>query len=170
MNIQLLVKVFSVALCLGGLFLAGCANFLKPEIGAIARPEARIILTEGEPQDVFWQTKDLELSLSIVQTGNSCNLSGELSFDRSLTDSFPVIKSFILKMSFLDSEGRVIEAIDITPFYSYFNHAPDRLRVKASCVRPAAAAAIAFNYFGSFRGNAVAMGGDEWDIFYFPFD
>jgi len=170
MNIRLLVKFFFVALCLGSLFLAGCANFLKPEVGAIARPEASIALTEDEPQDVFWQTKDLELSFSIVQTGNSCNLSGELAFDRSLTDSFPVIKRFILKMSFLDSEGRVLESLDITPFYSYFNHAPDTLRIKASCVRPAAAVAIAFNYFGSFRGNAVTMGGDEWDIFYFPFN
>ncbi len=170
MNIRLLAKVFSVALCLGGLFLAGCANFLKPEIGAIARPEARITLAEDGVQNAFWQTKDILLSYSIAQGDSTFNLSGELVFDRSLTDSFPVIKRFILKMSFLDGEGKVLETVDITPLFSSFGHAPDELKISFSRARPAAAVAMAFNYYGAFRGSSEEMGGASWDIFYFPFD
>lgn len=170
MNIRRLVKVFSVVLCLGMLFLSGCANFLKPEMGAIARPEARIALTENGVQDALWQTKDMVLSYSIAQSDSAFKLSGELVFDRSLTDSFPVIKKFIFKMSFLDGEGRVLETVDITPLFSSFGYAPDELTIKFSGVRPAAAIAIAFNYYGAFKGSDVEMGGATWDIFYFPFD
>lgn len=170
MNIRQLVKVFSVVVCLAVLFLSGCANFLKPEMGAIARPEARIALAEDGVQDALWQTKDLVMSYSIAQRDTAFNLSGELVFDRSLTDSFPAIKRFTLKMSFLDGEGRVLETVDITPLFSSFGQAPDELRVRFSGVRPAAAAAIAFNYYGAFRGNAEEMGSATWDIFYFPFD
>jgi hypothetical protein len=138
-------------------------------MGAVARPDARITLAEDGVQDAFWQTKDLVLSYSIVQSDTVFNLLGELVFDRSLTDSFPVVKRFIFKMSFLDGEGKVVETIDITPLFSSFGYAPNELKIKFSGVRPATATAIAFNYYGSFRGSAVALGGDEWDIFYFPF-
>ena len=128
MNTQRLVKFFSVVLGLAILVLSGCANFLKPEMGAIARPEARITLPEDGLQDAFWQTKDVVLSYSIATSDTLLNLSGELVFDRSLTDSFPVIKRFTLKMSFLDGEGKVIETRDITPLFSSFGQAPDRQR------------------------------------------
>lgn len=170
MNIRQLVKVFAVILFLTVLFLSGCANFLQPEMGAVARPEARIALTEDAVQDALWQTKDLVMSYSIAQSDTAFNLSGELVFDRSLTDSFPVINKFIFKMSFLDGEGRVIETVDITPLFSTFGQTPDELTMRFSGVRPAVAAAIAFNYYGAFRGSAEEMGSATWDIFYFPFD
>ncbi|GAB6193269.1 hypothetical protein [Desulfocastanea catecholica] len=170
MNICRLVKVFSVVLCLGMLFLSGCANFLHPEMGAIARPEARISLAENGVQEALWQTKDLLMSYSIAQSDTAFSLSGQLVFDRSLTDSFPMIKRFTLKMNFLDGEGGVIETVDITPLFSSFGQTPDELTIRFSGVRPAAAAAIAFNYYGAFRGSAEEMGGASWDIFYFPFD
>lgn len=170
MNIHRLVKVFSFVLCLGMLFFSGCANFLQPEMGAVARPEARISLAENGVQDDLWQSKDFLMSYSIAQNDTAFNLSGQLVFDRSLTYSFPVIKRFTLKMSFLDGEGRVIETVNITPLFSSFGQAPDELAIKFSGVRPAAATAIAFNYYGEFRGSAEEMGGASWDIFYFPFD
>lgn len=170
MNIHRLVKVFSFVLCLGMLFFSGCANFFQPEMGAIARSEARIALAEDAVQGALWQTKDVVMSYSIAQSDSAFNLSGQLVFDRSLTDSFPLLKRFSLKMSFLDGEGRVLETVDITPLFSYFKQAPDELMITFSGVRPAAAAAIAFNYYGAFRGSAEEMGSATWDIFYFPFD
>lgn len=73
-------------------------------------------------------------------------------------------------MSFLDGEGRVLETVDITPLFSYFGQAPDDLKINFAGAKPATAAAIAFNYYGAFKGSAEEMGGDSWDIFYFPFD
>jgi uncharacterized protein YceK len=163
-------KVLLVLIWLGVLFLSGCANFLKPEIGAIARQEARISLAEDGVQDAAWTTNDLALTYSFSESGNTFNLSGKLVFDRSLTDSFRVVKRFILKMSFLDDEGRVLETVDITPLFSAFGNVPDQMAIKVSCARPAGSVSIAFNYFGVFKSDAEEMGGDEWDIFYFPFD
>ena len=164
-------KVLSILLWLCVLCLSGCANFLKPEIGAIAREEARIELVEGGVQDAVWDTSDLALTYSYSESGNAFNFHGTLVFDRSLTDSFTVKRRFSLKMNFLDREGRVLETVDISPLISSFNELANQdIKIKKSLVRPAEASSIAFNYFGEFRGNDPKTRGDGWSINYFPFD
>jgi hypothetical protein len=164
-------KFLVVLACCNVLFLAGCANFLKPEIGAIARQEARIDLVEGGVQDAIWNTKDLELTYSYSEVENTFSLSGKLVFDRSLTDSFRLTKRFVVKMSFLDGEGRVLETVDISPLISSFGFDPDpEFALKRSCLKPMGSRSIAFNYYGEFMGNDRESRGDSWDIFYFPFD
>ncbi len=166
-----MTKVLLVCMLFGGLLLSGCANFIKPETGAIARQEDRIDLVAEGVQNAAWPAKDLMLTYSYTEADGTFNLSGTLSLDRSLTDSFPVVKRFFLKMSFLDADGRVLETLDITPLISTFGNVPDEMPVKASSPKPAGASAIAFNYYGTFRsGNGEDMGGDGWEIFYFPFD
>lgn len=162
----LLILLLFVVLC-----LSGCANFLKPEIGAIARPEARIDLVDGGVQDVVWGTRDLDLTYSYSETGDAFNFHGKLVFDRSLTDSFRVNRRFTLKMSFLDGAGRVLETVDISPLISFYNELSNQdLKIKKSLARPVGASSIAFNYYGDFRGNDRETFGDGWNIFYFPFE
>lgn len=172
MTTHLMTKVLRVLFLITVLFLPGCANFIKPEIGAIARPEARIELVAEGVQNAAWTTRDLTLAYSYAESGNTFNLSGSLSFDVSLTNSFAFVKTFFLKMSFLDQEGRVLETINMTPLISYFVTIPDEIPLKrVSHPKPAGATAVAFNYFGVFKnGNHEEMGGDGWEIFYFPFD
>lgn len=170
MTTHRVVKVLLVLMWLCVLCLSGCANFIKPEIGAIARQEARIDLAEGGVQDAAWTTRDLELTYSYVESGNIFNLSGILVFDRSLTDTFRVVKRFSLKMNFLDGEGRVLETVDVTPMFSSFGNVPDEMKIKGAYARPLAATSIAFNYFGVFKSDALEAGGSEWNISYFPFD
>ncbi|MGB3221727.1 MAG: hypothetical protein WBB23_02910 [Desulforhopalus sp.] len=151
-------------------FLSGCANFIKPEIGAIAREDARIDLTADDMQEGVFSTSDLVLAYSISESGDMLNISGELSFAQSITYSFGIIERFILKMNFLDEEGRVIETVDITPLINSFGGVPDKTRLRHSSVKPDGASSIAFNYYGVFKGDAPEMGGDTWEIFYFPFE
>ena len=168
---RVMAKVLLILLWLCVLCLSGCANFLTPEIGAIARQEARIDLVEGGVQDAVWDTRDLELTYSYSESGNAFNLFGKLVFDRSLTDSFRVNGRFSLKMSFLDDEGRVLETVDISPLISSFNELSNQdIKIRKSLVRPVGANSIAFNYYGDFRGNDRETRGDGWSIFYFPFD
>lgn len=165
-------KVLLVFIGLGVLFLQGCANFIQPEIGATARPDARIKLVAEGVQNAAWNAKDLVLTYSYSEAGDIFTLSGTLIFDRSLTDSFPVAKSFLLKMSFLDSEGRVLQTVNITPLISSYGTVSDRIPVRASSAKPAGASAIAFNYFGTFLGGGSdeQMGGSSWEIFSFPYE
>lgn len=161
--------MFIAVLCLVMLFWSGCANFLKPEIGAVARKEARIPLVENGVKEGILETSDLKISYSLSDVGERLSLAGHLFFDRSLTDSFPVVESFFLKMSFLDSEGRVIETVDITPIFNTFWRIPEKLDLTVSRVQPPGSKAIAFNYFGMFRGDRIDSS-DNWEIYYLPFD
>jgi hypothetical protein len=164
-------KFLVVLVCCSVVFLAGCANFLNPELGAIARQEARIVLVEGGVQDAAWGTKDLELTYSYSESTNSFSLSGKLVFDRSLTNSFSATQRFNFKMNFLDGEGRVLETVDITPLIgSSYNMSDEKFSIRKKLVRPVGASSIAFNYYGEFIGNAPDMRGDGWYISYFPFD
>jgi len=159
---KILLLFFSLSL----LFLSGCANFLKPELGAIARPEARIDLA----QNGVLRTKDLLLDYSFTESGNTLNLAGNIDIDRGVTATFDLITRLYVGMNFLDDQGRVLDSVDITPLYSAYNRVPDRLPIKSSTVRPAGAVAVAFNYFGVLKDVGDNRGGDKWEIFYFPFD
>lgn len=166
-------KVVLTLVSFGVLLLSGCTNFLTPEIGVTARQDARIDLVEGGVQNGALNTEDVSLSYSFSESGNMFNLLGSLSFTPSLTNSFPMVKRFILKMSFLDGEGRVLETISITPaILNTYTGVEERIPVKASCPKPAGASAVVFNYFGAFRGmgNSEAGPQSDWNIFYFPFE
>lgn len=158
-----------MALAVTFMSLAGCAVHLGPTANSVAYPEARIDLTRGG-EEILWQNSDLAMTYSFSKPGNNFTLSGKLVFDASVTNSFELIKHFRLKMSFLNSEGRVIESIDITPFYGFMTEIPDSMIVKISHLRPAGAEAIAFNYHGIFRGAGEEVGGAEWFISYYPYD
>lgn len=169
MDIRQVMKIIPVFI-LFGILLSGCANFIKPEMGAVARQDARIDLTADNVQEGVFSTSDLVLAYSISESGDMFNISGELSFAQSVTYSFGIIERFILKMNFLDEEGRVIETVDITPLINSFGGVPDKTRLRHSSVKPESTSAIVFNYYGVFRGDAPEMGGATWEIFYFPFD
>lgn len=170
MTTHRVLNVLSVFVVFGVLLLSGCANYLQPQIGAIARPEARIELAANGVQDASWITKDLDLTYSYSETGDNVSLLGKITFDRSFTSSFPLIYKFILKMSFLDGEGRVLDTVDITPLYKYLGSVSDlKLPINALCVKPVGSISITFNYFGVLRGRDYDVN-ESWEISYFPFE
>lgn len=169
MTTHRVTKVLLVLMGLGFLFLSGCANYLTPPPGSIARPDDRVKLVKDGVYDGDLSTNNLNMTYSIAESGNTFNLSGQLSFQDSLTNSFPVVENFILKMNFLDGDGKVLETIDISPMVD-FTIASSQIPIKASGSRPAAASAIAFNFFGQFRENGVGARGGSTEIFYFPFN
>ncbi len=170
MTAQCMTKLLLIFTGLFFLCLTGCANFIKPEIGAIARQEARIELAKDGVKDASWITDDLELIYSYSQSDNIFNFTGSVEFNRSLTDSFEIVERFFLKMSFLDNDGRVLGTVDITPLFRTYGRLPDKLRINVSGSRPAGSTSIAFSYFGEFK--AISSGGSSprWEISYFPFD
>ncbi len=170
MHIRQVMRALSIIIGLSVVMLSGCTNFLKPETGAIAQKNARIALTDQSVQEGMFKTKDLQMKYSIAETGKTFNLAGKLSFAQSLTYSFGSIEKFTLKLNFLDEQGKVLETTDITPIYTAFGDVPDHLDVNLSCTKPAGTEAIAFNYYGDFRGDVQETGGSKWEIYYFPFE
>lgn len=153
--------------CLGVLS-AGCANFLQPETGAVARKEARIALAKDIPAGT-WETGQLRLAYTLSATGDAISLVGKATIDRSVTYSFPVVLKFFLYVSFLDGEGRVLETVDVSPVINTYGGISDNLEVKLSHARPPGAEAIAFHYYGVFKYNSEDSG-DTWEIYHFPFN
>lgn len=161
------VRACAIMMCLGLTILSGCANYLKPEVGAVARKEARIALVDAIPAGIF-ETGDVRVTYSFEQKGEFCTFAGKLVFDRSLSDAFSIITRFRFYLSYLDDAGKVIETVDISPVIHTFGAVPDSLPLKLSGVRPVGSKAFVFHYYGEFRGNPLREGG-QWEINHFPF-
>jgi hypothetical protein len=111
----------------------------------------------------------MDLQYSLIKAEDGSRFTGELAFDRSLTDSYPVIKTFFLKMNWLDENGAVLKTIDVTPFFSHLGGAPDKLKIDKKIENIPGSKYIIFNYYGVFRGQKPDVS-DDWNIIYFPFE
>jgi len=165
MKLQLNVLLIIGLFCL---LTGGCTQYIVPEIGSIASEESRIAYEGGDLQDGLLENKDLKMSYTLSGGDAETRFTAEMGFDRSLTDSFPVIKSFHFKLNWLDGQGVVVQTVDITPFYTYRNYAPSKIKIDKTLPVAPGAVSYCFNYFGVFQGEKPDVT-EEWDIFMFPF-
>ncbi len=157
--------------CFGLLFLSGCVNYLKPELGAVARVDARVPLVDDQISEAVLKTKELQLEYTFSGEGETFEISGKLKFDRSITASYPMLRRFVMRVNFLDAGGAVIGTAGIAPNINSSNEVPDIIQLRATGIKPTDATAIAFNYFGTFISSTHRNGGAEsWEVFYMPFD
>ena len=168
MAIRLAVRFSTLTVCLGIMLWSGCARFMQPEVGAVARKEARIAVA-GDVAAKSWETGDLILKYSLALKDESFTLTGKIAFADSLTNSFPRVGNFFFYLSFLDDGGKVIETVDLSPVVNTLGAVSDSIPVRVSCVRPPGSNAIVFNYRGRFFDNQRESSG-SWDIHYFPFN
>ncbi len=152
------------------LSLAACKNFITPELGAIARKEARFSMDDGTISKGLLKTKQLQLGYDLTSSDGGFTITGTMTLDPRVYSSFPIIRRFFLKMNFLDGEGRVLGTSDITPVFNTSSYISDTMEVRRSGPRPPGSTAVAFNYFGNFSSESQGVKGDDWEIFYFPFD
>lgn len=161
------MRVLMIAVAMAVLFATGCAGFLRPERGMLAAQEGRIALVENLAKGE-WTTGDVRVNYSLVCKDGKCSLEGRLTFDDSITNSFPVITKFFFYVSFLDGDGKVVETTDITPVIPTYGNTPASLSLKMEQQQPAGAKFMVFHYYGGFRANPISEGG-SWDISHFPF-
>ncbi|WP_458774225.1 hypothetical protein [Desulforhopalus sp. 52FAK] len=165
MKIQLNVLLI-LGLC--GLFLGGCAAYIVPEVGSVASEESRIVYKGTDNEEGLLDNKDLKVKYTLSGSDVETRFKGELEFDRSLTDSFPIMLKFFLKLNWLDAEGVVLQTVDVSPFFSYRTFAPNKLKIDKTIPVAPGSVAYCFNYFGVFQGEKPDVS-EEWDIFLFPF-
>lgn len=169
MSKQIVVRLSTIIMCLGLMLSAGCAHLLQPEMGAVARKEARIALTGGAIPAGTLTTGDLRLTYSLAHNNDVATISGKLVFDRNIRDSFQTITKFFLYLSYLDEAGKVLESVDISPVIPTYGAIPDSLQFTLSRVPPPGSKAFAFHYSGEFRSDQRDSGAG-WNISYFPFN
>jgi hypothetical protein len=162
-------RFYTIMMCFGLIVLTGCGNFLKPEIGAVAHKESRIALVDGDTAKGIWQSGDLHVTYALAQKGEIFTLTGKIFFNRSITDSFPIITKFFFYLSYLDDAGKVIETVDISPVIPTFGSIPESLPLKFSGVRPPGSKTFVFHYYGGVRASSRGEG-DQWDVYHFPFN
>lgn len=148
---------------------AGCAFSLFPKPGAIAHNDNRIPLVDGAGKSGTVETGDLHLDYSIKADGSSYQLSGKVEIDQSITYTFSKLKSLVIKMSFLDDNGMVLQNVDITPLVKIHGAIKEEMDLNKSGPIPAGSSAVAFSWYGSFYAGFADVSG-SWDIHYFPFD
>lgn len=167
MKIRIEIKMLAlIGLC--SLLLAGCARFIVPETGAIAEQASRIAYEDKEKQTGVLATKDLLLEYTLIKNEGDTRFTGKLAFDRSLTDSFPNMKTFFLKMNWLDADGAVLKTVDITPGYRYLNYPPNTMKIDRKIDTVHGSKYICFSYYGVFQGERPDVS-EEWAIHLFPF-
>lgn len=159
-----------VLLCLLLLSLGACRNFIKPELGAIARQDARFAMDDGTISNGVLKTRQLQLDYNLTGSDGGFTIEGRVTLDSSIYSSFPIIRRFFLKINFLDEAGRVLGTSDITPVFNTSSYISETMDVKRSGPRPPGSVGVAFNYFGNFAGESQDVKGDDWEVFYFPFD
>ncbi len=163
-------KIGGLLLCMGVLIISGCVKYLQPEMGAVALDDARVPFVDSKISDAVLATKDLRLEYTLSGNGDTFDIAGKLMIDRAILSSYPILRRFVLRVNFLDAEGLVIGAEDITPNLGRYSTVPDVISLRADGALPSEAVAIAFNYFGTFAINAMIGLNDETvEAFYMPF-
>ena len=161
------INKVAALMALATLLLAGCAGYLRPQLGALAHKEARIALEPAQPQGL-WETGDLRVNYALTAKDGTCSLEGKVVINDSIGNSFPTIAKFFFYLSFLDEDGRVVETVDISPVIPTFGRIPASLPLRMTRARPPQATHLVFHYYGAFRANPLREGG-TWDIYHFPF-
>jgi len=168
-RIQILKTCLTVYCLCAVVVLFGCAFSLFPQPGALAKKDVIIPLIAGETSKGSVATDDLKLDYELHYDGQDFTLNEIVNVDRSITDSFNRVKSFVIKMSFLNEQGVVLENVDVTPNFSMLGAIDGTLTKKKSGVVPAGSKAVAFCWYGSFYAGIRDTTG-SWDIHYFPFE
>ena len=149
--------------------VTGCVFSLFPKVGDMARGGDVVTLRAGAEQNGTIETNDLTFTYSLKYDQGRYELHEDVKIDQSITYSFSRVRSFFIKMSFLDSGGVVLDTVDVTPLVSLHSGTPEKLTTKKSGPVPPGAVAVAFSWYGSFYSGLRDTSG-SWDIHYFPFD
>lgn len=161
------IKIF-VSLSLLLLLLGGCKRYISPLPGYLASEESRIALADEEISSGIFKTGEMQFDYQINRRDDGVGISGDISFYSSLTYSYPNIRTFIMKLSWLDANGQVIGVSDISPFYKYLGMVPEKLKINKKLEAAEGSSAMAFSYYGVFQGQKPDIS-DEWTISHFPF-
>ncbi len=127
----------------------------------------QVLLSQSSPQGI-WQGKDVSLSYTINSYKPLFSLSGTLYLNSSILMSYPVIKSFFVRIHFLDADGKLISTSPIRVNLGYHTFADEESLFSLSREIPSQVEAFTFSYSGTFSDYGERRP-DTTSIYYSPF-
>lgn len=113
--------------------------------------------TEIEPVYLFqsapnglWQGDDISIAYTMEFSKPLFSLTGTLFLDSSVLMSFPVVRSFFLRIHFLDGDGNLLSTNSIPVNFSRGTFADDEYSISFSREIPPQVEAFSFSYSGTF--------------------
>lgn len=133
------------------LFLQACTGTKDCYNGKTARPDQIHTIT-GNAHSGVWKTA--ELSVDFVYTSSkpdNFNITGDISISDHITNTFSKVLRLNVRVSFLDSSGKVLATSVINPVYSINSVLPEKIKFNVNLSLPAEAVAFCFSYSGKFQ-------------------
>jgi hypothetical protein len=148
---QRILHIAEIGLLIAVLSLAGCQAMGQKDISRQVPTGNRVDILSGGPHALSFQTSEVTAKYQYQRVGNQLKLWGTKSV------AYDNIKSLVMRLYFLDDQGRVIKR---QSFYS-----PGR-QFERAFVTPAGTKSFAFGYVGETRQS---RGEDGVTFFYTPF-
>jgi hypothetical protein len=124
-----------------------------------------------------WGTNDLTLRYNALDSGDAITFTGFVKISNSVTYSFPRADFLILYVYLLNQDGMSTSRHIIRPSISRYNTFSRESRFGKTIRKDPGTTSFAFGYWGNFvdsestfRGGRFGSEGDEWEIYYSPFE
>ncbi len=121
--------------------------------GKIANEYDRIHINSSGSNSGLWKTKELSVNYTYSSSSDHFNITGFISISKSITNTYSKISSLFVRVSFLDSNGKVISTNNINPLYSVGSTPPRKIKFNSNLSLPVEADAFCFSYRGEFKGD-----------------
>lgn len=128
--------------------LTGCSAQLSSGYGQSTEIEP-ILLSQSSPKGI-WQGKEISISYSIDSYKPLFSLSGTVHLDSSILMSYPVITSLFIRIHFLDTDGKLLNASPIHINFMHHTFAAQEYSFSFSKEIPFQVEAFTFSYSGKF--------------------
>ena len=140
------------------LFMLSCVSIKDRFKGESAKPDQIYVIDSGSNSGV-WNTKELNVNFLYNSSGSDkFNLNGHITISNYILNSYPVINRLVLKVSFLDSNGKVLRTNYIKPMYSKNSIPSEKIKFSSNTSLPDQAAGFCLSYSGKFKGDDKTMG------------
>jgi len=155
-----------IPLFLSLLIISGCSGYLTT--GHLRDNTIPPVAFSKTSKGGIWQSKDIVISYTIHSLQPVFSLSGTLSIDSAIVMSYPVVRSFFVRIHFLDADGNLVDSSLLPLDFSLYNFADQQSTFRISREIPSRVTAFTFSYSGTFSDYGEKFP-DTTSIGYSPF-
>ena len=155
--------------------LAGCAGGgMASYTGHLAKPESIVMVSEGGPHELRWQTSDLMIDTLYVLEKGELDLAGTVNLQSKLRH-YPIVAYLRISIHALDADGVILGTYSLWAAGQNAAHFFINWAFQRRFPVPATTRAVTFSYRGRMQdggGWGPVRGRDgngvSWDFWHTP--